>query len=138
MSYTANALAAVSIACSLGIPDAAIRRGLMAFRGDESDNPGRGNWFEHRDVRILVDFAHNAHGMAALAATVRAVGAEIGATVMQLLQDNHHICAVVGGRYIKNPLAAIRSATAAPSSSASSSCTPVSAPWNTARPHLAS
>jgi UDP-N-acetylmuramyl tripeptide synthase len=69
----ANALAAVSIACILGIPDAAIRRGLKAFRGDESDNPGRGNWFEHRDVRILVDFAHNEHGMLALADMVRRV-----------------------------------------------------------------
>jgi UDP-N-acetylmuramyl tripeptide synthase len=69
----ANALAAVSIACALGIPDAAIRRGLKAFRGDESDNPGRGNWFEHRDVRILVDFAHNEHGMMALADMVRRV-----------------------------------------------------------------
>ena len=69
----ANSLAAVSIACALGIPDAAIRSGLKAFRGDESDNPGRGNWFEHRDVRILVDFAHNEHGMVALADMVRRV-----------------------------------------------------------------
>ncbi len=37
---------------------------------------------------------------------VRAVGKEIGATVMQLLQDNHHICAIVGGRYI-HPVGAI-------------------------------
>lgn len=67
----ANALAAVSIACILGIPDAAIQSGLKAFRGDESDNPGRGNWFEHQGVRILVDFAHNEHGMLALADMVR-------------------------------------------------------------------
>ena len=72
----ANALAAVSIACALGIPDAAIRHGLKAFRGDESDNPGRGNWFEHLDVRILVDFAHNEHGMVALADMVRRVPSE--------------------------------------------------------------
>ena len=67
----ANALAAVSIACAFDIPTAAIRRGLQAFRGDESDNPGRGNWFEHLGVRILVDFAHNEHGMVALADMVR-------------------------------------------------------------------
>jgi UDP-N-acetylmuramyl tripeptide synthase len=72
----ANALAAVSIACALDIPDTAIRRGLMAFRGDESDNPGRGNWFEHRGVRILVDFAHNEHGMMALADMVRRMPSE--------------------------------------------------------------
>jgi UDP-N-acetylmuramyl tripeptide synthase len=74
-----NALAAASIAVALGIPDDAIRSGLGAFRGDEKDNPGRGNWFEHElqndqgsgKVRILVDFAHNEHGMQALADTVR-------------------------------------------------------------------
>lgn len=75
-----NALAAMSIAVALGIGDQAIRKGLSIFRGDESDNPGRGNWFEqHVDngmIRILVDFAHNEHGMAALAETVRQVPAE--------------------------------------------------------------
>ncbi|MGK2897063.1 MAG: Mur ligase family protein, partial [Burkholderiaceae bacterium] len=76
----ANALGAMSIALAFGLDDEAIRSGLSAFRGDERDNPGRGNWFEHRveggTVRILVDFAHNTHGMPALADTVRRVPAE--------------------------------------------------------------
>jgi len=80
----ANALAAVSVAVALGLEDDAIRAGLASFRGDETDNPGRGNWFEHEVtsedgdgiVRILVDFAHNEHGMLALAESVRAVPAE--------------------------------------------------------------
>ncbi len=75
-----NALAAMSVAVVLGIGDQAIREGLSIFRGDESDNPGRGNWFEQQvdngTIRILVDFAHNEHGMAALAETVRQVPAE--------------------------------------------------------------
>ena len=71
-----NALAAMSLAIVLGIEDEAIRQGLAAFRGDETDNPGRGNWFEHEGVRILVDFAHNPHGMSALADAVRQVEAE--------------------------------------------------------------
>jgi UDP-N-acetylmuramyl tripeptide synthase len=75
-----NALAAMSVAVVLGIDDAAIRNGLAAFRGDDRDNPGRGNWFEHRrpdgSVRILIDFAHNEHGMLALADAVRQVPAE--------------------------------------------------------------
>jgi len=75
-----NALAAMSIAVILGIGGEAIRAGLSAFRGDERDNPGRGNWFEHEVggglVRILVDFAHNEHGMRALADTVGRVGAD--------------------------------------------------------------
>jgi cyanophycin synthetase len=71
-----NALAATSIALALGISDDAIRLGLSAFHGDEQDNPGRGNWFEHEGIRILVDFAHNEHGMKALADMVRQVAAE--------------------------------------------------------------
>lgn len=71
-----NALAAMSLAIALGIEDQAIRDGLATFRGDETDNPGRGNWFEYEGVRILVDFAHNEHGMLALADTVRQVEAE--------------------------------------------------------------
>ena len=75
-----NALAAMCVATALGIDDPAIRKGLAAFRGDEHDNPGRGNWFEHNVdgglIRILVDFAHNEHGMKALADAVRQVSAE--------------------------------------------------------------
>lgn len=75
-----NALAATCIAMTLGLGDESIREGLAVFRGDEHDNPGRGNWFEHRVdgglVRILVDFAHNEHGMKALADAVRQVPAE--------------------------------------------------------------
>ena len=33
------------------------------------ENPGRGNFFEARGVKILIDFAHNEHGMTALACT---------------------------------------------------------------------
>jgi cyanophycin synthetase len=65
-----NALAAMCIALALGLPDQAIRQGLADFRSDTNDNPGRGNWFEHKGVRILVDFAHNPHGAAALAEAV--------------------------------------------------------------------
>jgi len=71
-----NALGAMSIALALGLPDEAIRQGLAAFRGDEQDNPGRGNWFERNGIRILVDFAHNEHGMRALADVVKRTDAE--------------------------------------------------------------
>lgn len=75
-----NALAAMCVALALGIGDPAIRQGLAAFRGDERDNPGRGNWFEHEGadgtVRIVVDFAHNEHGLLALAEAVRRVPAD--------------------------------------------------------------
>lgn len=71
-----NALGATLVSLALGLPDRAIQAGLAGFRGDESDNPGRGNWFEHRGIKILVDFAHNEHGLEALMDGVRAIGAD--------------------------------------------------------------
>ena len=72
----ANALAAALLCQVLGIDLRHIREGLAAFRGDAGDNPGRNNWFEKDGVRILVDFAHNEHGMLALADMLRRVPAE--------------------------------------------------------------
>lgn len=71
-----NALGAVALCRALGVSDEALRRGMLDFRGDEQDNPGRANWFDHGGVRILVDFAHNVHGMTALAEMVGAVASE--------------------------------------------------------------
>ena len=71
-----NALGALALCSTLGISDACIRRGLESFRGDEHDNPGRGNWFEHNGVRILVDFAHNEHGTRAISEMVSSTPAE--------------------------------------------------------------
>jgi UDP-N-acetylmuramyl tripeptide synthase len=71
-----NALGAMAVCTVLGAADAAIRDGLMGFSGDEHDNPGRGNWFRKGDIRILVDFAHNVHGMKALTGMVLAMPAK--------------------------------------------------------------
>ena len=68
-----NALGAMALCSVLGASDAAIHDGLASFRGDETDNPGRGNWFEKDGVKILVDFAHNEHGMLALAEMVSSI-----------------------------------------------------------------
>jgi UDP-N-acetylmuramyl tripeptide synthase len=45
--------------------------GLSHFNSDERDNPGRLNSFELKNsARAIVDFAHNAHSVAAVADTV--------------------------------------------------------------------
>jgi cyanophycin synthetase len=62
----ANALAAIAAAAALGVPPIAIERGLREFSGSAADNPGRANLFHIRGVRVVIDFAHNPHGMAAL------------------------------------------------------------------------
>jgi UDP-N-acetylmuramyl tripeptide synthase len=71
-----NAAAAVGVALGLGLPLAAIRAGLAAFRSDERLNPGRLNEFNFSGVRALVDFAHNPHGQSALYEMARALPAQ--------------------------------------------------------------
>jgi UDP-N-acetylmuramyl tripeptide synthase len=66
----ANALAAIAAAGGLGIPLDAVRTTLCRFGHDPADNPGRANVYEIGGLRIVVDYAHNPHGMAALAATL--------------------------------------------------------------------
>ena len=72
----ANALAAVCVAKALGLKDSAILAGLRAFRSDAADNPGRLNLFELGGVRVLVDFAHNPHGLDALMTMAKAMQGE--------------------------------------------------------------
>jgi len=72
----ANSLGAVSLAKILGLDSTTIANGLRAFRNDPSDNPGRTNFFEIDGAQVLVDFAHNPHGIAALIDTVSRIPAK--------------------------------------------------------------
>jgi cyanophycin synthetase len=69
----ANALAAAAAAEGLGIAADAIRATLCRFGRDASDNPGRANRYELDGVRVVVDYAHNPHGIAALAGSLEQV-----------------------------------------------------------------
>lgn len=71
----ANALAAAAGAAALGLPVDAIAAALRSFGADEADNPGRGHLREIGGVKVLVDFAHNPHGVTAIAAVVAAIPA---------------------------------------------------------------
>jgi len=62
----ANALAAAGAAAALGIPIGAIGAALRRFGRDPDDNPGRANLLQLGGAQILIDYAHNPHGMAAL------------------------------------------------------------------------
>ena len=62
----ANALAAAALATAAGLPAAAIAAGLRRLHPSPADNPGRTNLLERRGVRILLDYAHNPHGLTAL------------------------------------------------------------------------
>ncbi|HRE90314.1 MAG TPA: cyanophycin synthetase, partial [Myxococcota bacterium] len=67
----ANALAAAALSHALGASFAEITAALSCFGIDPDDNPGRLERYELGGVRVLLDFAHNPHGVHALAPSVR-------------------------------------------------------------------
>jgi cyanophycin synthetase len=72
----ANALAAIGLAAVLGLPVEAMAAGLRGMGSTPEDNPGRANLFKRYGVRILVDYAHNPHGVAALLELAKALPAK--------------------------------------------------------------
>ena len=71
----ANALAAIGAGCALGIEPAAMGAALRRFAAEAADNPGRANVYRIGGVVVVIDYAHNPHGMAALASMSRALPA---------------------------------------------------------------
>ncbi|MDX1997487.1 MAG: Mur ligase family protein [Thermoanaerobaculia bacterium] len=72
----ANALGAAAAARHLGVPVVTIAAALAEFHSTPGANPGRLNDFQLGGVRVLVDFAHNPHGVAALAEAIAAMPAQ--------------------------------------------------------------
>ncbi|HEV2846341.1 MAG TPA: Mur ligase family protein, partial [Thermoanaerobaculia bacterium] len=66
-----NAMFATAIAYAMGISLENIRQGLRTFTTDFYQTPGRMNFYNEHPFRVLLDYAHNAHGMEAMARTVR-------------------------------------------------------------------
>ena len=66
----ANALCAAAVGCCLDLPLAAVRAGLTSFENRPDTNPGRMNRFDLGGVTVIVDYAHNPHGMRAALDTV--------------------------------------------------------------------
>jgi UDP-N-acetylmuramyl tripeptide synthase len=71
----ANALAAATAAQALGIPAGDIAAALRAFGTDPRDNVGRLMQLPLGGALVVVDYAHNPHGMRALLTTARAMSA---------------------------------------------------------------
>jgi len=71
-----NALGAIGLADALGLPVEAMTDGLSSFTGSPEENPGRGNFIELGGVTLLIDFAHNPHGILALAEAVQSIPAK--------------------------------------------------------------
>ncbi len=77
----ANALGAILAASAIGVPRAAIAAGLRAFRGTPQENPGRIHRFE-LGATVIVDFAHNPHGLRALIQAAAALPAKRRAIIL--------------------------------------------------------
>ncbi|MBT8448128.1 MAG: Mur ligase, partial [Gammaproteobacteria bacterium] len=72
----ANAMGVTGLSLGLGVTTEFIKQGLANFKGDVNDNPGRGNYFDANGARVLIDFAHNPHSLAAIIKTVKALPAK--------------------------------------------------------------
>jgi UDP-N-acetylmuramyl tripeptide synthase len=72
----ANALAAIAAADAVGIRRAAMADTLRRFGTVTSQNPGRANVYRIGGVVVVIDFAHNPHGMAAMAGMSRELPAQ--------------------------------------------------------------
>ena len=65
-----NALAAAALTHTMGASIGQVREGLCSFVGDQKNNPGRGNIFTINGATMMVDFAHNPHGLNAVVDTL--------------------------------------------------------------------
>ena len=71
-----NVLAAVATGWALGISNDLIRAGVVTFDVGQVDVPGRFTLFERQGATVIVDDAHNAPALAALAAALDRFPAE--------------------------------------------------------------
>ncbi len=67
MHNVQNAMFAAAMAFSLGIKLDAIRQGLRTFDSTFFQAPGRMNVFNEHPFKVLFDYGHNAHAVAAMA-----------------------------------------------------------------------
>jgi cyanophycin synthetase len=67
----ANALAGCLAAFAQGVDIELIRQGVRTFQTSAEQTPGRMNLFDVENYHVLVDYAHNAHGVEAVGGFVR-------------------------------------------------------------------
>jgi cyanophycin synthetase len=71
-----NVLAASLAAYTNNIRLSTIRRALQTFVPSGETTPGRINLFQFQDFSVLLDYAHNPHGVRALGRFIQSLGAE--------------------------------------------------------------
>ncbi len=73
---TANVLTATAAAFAYGFTVDKIRAALKSFLPSYKTTPGRMNFYEFEDFKILVDYAHNPHGLRAMCNYLESVQAD--------------------------------------------------------------
>ena len=82
-----NALGAIALAKSLNVDNKSMVQALTAFSSNIDDNPGRGNQFEIKGAKVVMDFAHNVHSMDAMANTSANIPAKRKFLMLSLAGD---------------------------------------------------
>ncbi|MEO7177517.1 MAG: cyanophycin synthetase, partial [Allosphingosinicella sp.] len=77
----ANSLAAIAIALAHEVPILTIRSAMAQFRSTFEQNPGRLNVHDAHGFRVILDYAHNAAGLAALGKVIRGLGSRYKRTI---------------------------------------------------------
>ncbi|RDB44225.1 cyanophycin synthetase [Halomonas sp. DQ26W] len=72
----ANALAASAAAYALGLTIADIQLGLQTFHPTPGQNPGRTNFIDAGDIKVLIDYGHNVPALKALSELVSRIPAQ--------------------------------------------------------------
>ncbi|SFH30422.1 cyanophycin synthetase [Modicisalibacter xianhensis] len=72
----ANALAASAAAYALGLSIADIQLGLQTFHSTPGQNPGRTNFIDAGDMKVLIDYGHNVPALEALSELVSRIPAQ--------------------------------------------------------------
>ncbi len=71
-----NAMFAAAVAYSMGVALDDIRQGLRTFDTTYFQAPGRLNVYDEHPFKVILDYAHNPHAVAAIVALVDNLGAE--------------------------------------------------------------
>ena len=71
-----NVLAAILAAYTHKIRISTIRKSLQSFLPSSENTPGRINLYEFRDFTVMLDYAHNPHGVKALGKLINKMDAE--------------------------------------------------------------
>jgi len=81
MFNVANALAAVAATWALGVDLRDMKHALESFASSYADNPGRFNIIDDHDFKVILDYAHNAASLRALAQCLPQLRAAGGRTI---------------------------------------------------------